>query len=183
MTTTSTSPRVLVEEAAQHVDHVAEQDRAELAERVAEVDVARRVRGRWAGLRTQPQRVLRRLVPHRLHQPGESPVAQLGVDDLLAAGSAYRSEEGVDQEATDARPELRLDAPLLTRVEEAVLGVVHRVVRRGQGDLVEGEVAERLGPVARARGGRSPGVAKDEVRRAGCDDEDEDADAHERPVP
>ena len=174
---------MLVEETAKYVDHVAEQDRAELAERVAEVDVAGRILVRWAGFGTQPQRVLCRLVPYRLHQPGEPPVGQLGVDDLLVVGLAYRTQERVDQKTADARLELRLDAPLLTRVEEAVLGVVHRVVRRGQGDLVEAEGAECLGPVARARVRGSPGLAHDQERRGGGDDQDKDADAHERPPP
>ena len=71
---------MLIEEAAQDVDLVAEQDRAELTELVAEVDVAGRVRGRWAGLGTQGQRVLRRLVARRLHQSCAS---------LLSVSSVY----------------------------------------------------------------------------------------------
>ena len=136
--------RVLIQELAQLVDDVAEQNRAELAELVAEVEfVAGCVGGRRARLRTQVQRVLRGHVSGRLHHSAQPAIGQLGVDDLLVPGHAWRSHERIDQEAAYAGLQLGRDAPFLTGVEEAVLGVVHGVVSRGQRDLVEAEVAEQ----------------------------------------
>ncbi len=78
--------RVLIEELAQLFHHLAEEDRAELAELVAEVDVPGRIRRGWAGLGTQVQRMVRWLVSRRLHHPAQPAVGQLGVHDLLVAG-------------------------------------------------------------------------------------------------
>ena len=148
MTTTTTSRRVLIEELAQLFHHVAEEDRAELAVLVAEVDVAGRIRGRWAGLRAQAQRVLGRLVV-----PPPSPAARPSCRSARCRRSAARRpcepSPGTRRPGSRGRRlQLGLDAPLLARVQEAVLGGVHRVVRRGQGDLVEAQRTELLRPVA-----------------------------------